>query len=868
MTENTNLTHAECQARATTVAVRTYRVELDLAGAPDPSVPTFRSRSTITFTAENDATWVDLIAERVVSATLNDAPLDVSAYDGARLPVTGLAAENELVVEADCVYSRSGEGLHRFTDPVDDQTYLYTHFEPTDARRLFANFEQPDLKARFTFVVTAPADWEILSGQPEVSRTTSGSTATVTFAETPPLSTYITAIAAGPYFRAEDTWRTTRADGSTQEIALGAFCRRSMAEHFHAEEIFTVTQQGLSFFDREFGYPYPWGKYDQIYVPEYNLGAMENPGLVTFTETYLHRGTATLDQQERRSNTTMHEMAHMWFGDLVTPRWWDGLWLKESFADLMGYDVNVAATEYKNAWTTFACGRKAWAYRQDQLPTTHPVVATIDDLEAARQNFDGITYAKGASALKQLMAYVGREAFFAGSREYFATHAYGSTELDDLLVCLERASGRDLKEWSQVWLETAGISELTPEVEHDGEGRITRLTIVQSATDPLTGEDVARPHRLVVGLYELVGDELRPARSIELDVTDGRTEVPDAVGVPGALVVVNDEDLTYAKVRLDEVSLAVAREHLSSLESNLTRALVWSSLWNATRDALLPASAFLDIVHAQAGTERDAALLAIVLEQARGAIVRYLPEGERAAAGARLVDTTRAGLRAAAPGSDAQQTWAKYLAHATGLSGSGLDDVRGLLDGSAVPEGLTVDADLRWECWQGLAAQDAATLAELDAALAADDTMTGRTAYLLARASRPAAEAKDEAWERATTDGQVTNDQLRSLVHGFNHPSGSPDPSYADRYFEALTEWWRTHTMTMAGILVAGLYPGGALAAGQEPERHPVVLQAQEWLDGHADAPKALRRIVVESLDDHLRALRAQRKAPVQQPAA
>ncbi|AKU18746.1 hypothetical protein VV02_08140 [Luteipulveratus mongoliensis] len=857
-----NLTHAECRQRATTVAVEGYRIEIDLAQAADADVKTFRSTSTITFTATTASTWIDLIADRVVSVTLNGQALDPASYDGARLPVSGLAERNELVVEADCVFSRDGQGLHRFTDPVDGKTYLYTHFEPTDARRLYANFEQPDLKAAFTFVITAPQDWQIVSGQAEESRTSTGDLATVTFEPTPRQSTYITAIAAGPYHRATDTWSIARADGSTQEVALGALCRQSMAEYFEAESIFEVTKQGLDFFDREFGYPYPWGKYDSIFVPEYNLGAMENPGLVTFTENYIHRGAATRAQKESRAEVILHEMSHMWFGDLVTPRWWDGLWLKESFADLMGYHVCEAATEFKDAWTTFASGRKPWAYRQDQLPTTHPIVATIDDLEAARQNFDGITYAKGASALKQLMAYVGRDAFFAGAREYFVQHAFDSTELDDLLGCLERSSGRDLKTWSRVWLETAGTSELTPVVDVDSEGRISRLTVQQVATDPLTGEAVSRPHRLVIGLYDVVDGSLRRTKAIETDISGDATEIPEAVGVSATLVLINDDDLSYAKVRLDATSLKTAHEHLATIESPLSRALVWTSLWNATRDAVLPAADFLDIVTAQASREPDSALMGTVLTNAKSAIESYLPVAQRDAARTRLVETCAAGLAAAAPESDAQLIWARHLTYAASTSSDGVDAVRGLLDGSAAPDGLSVDADLRWNAWASLAAQDAATAQELSGALAADDTMTGRTAYVLALASRPTADAKAAAWDKATTDDTVTNDHLRSLVQGFNHASGDPAPEYVERYFASIGDWWGSRTMVMASILARGLFPGGSLSEGQDPAEHPVVRQAQGWLEQHPDAPKALRRIVIELLDDLQRNLRAQATAP------
>jgi aminopeptidase N len=550
----------------------------------------------------------------------------------------------------------------------------------------------------------------------------------------------------------------------------------------------------------------------------------------------------------------LHEMAHMWFGDLVTPRWWDGTWLKESFADLMGYHVAEAATGFDGAWTTFAGRRKAWAYHQDQLPTTHPVVATVDDLEAARQNFDGITYAKGASVLKQLMAYVGEAEFFAGARDYFARHAYRNTELADLLDCLERSSGRDLRAWSRVWLETAGVSRLDPQVETGPDGRITRLAVVQTATDPAGGAPVDRPHRVVVGLYEHADGGLRRDRAIATDVVGARTEIPRAVGGPATLVLVNDDDLTYATVRLDRGSLATVRAHLAEIPAPLSRALVWSALWNATRDAELPAADYLDVAFGQVAREPTPDLLDTVLAEVATAIERYLPAAQRAAARARCVATCRAGLHGARPGSDAQLTWARHLVRAASTSPEGVAVVRGLLDGSEVPDGLPVDTDLRWACWAALAAQDAAPPAELDAALAADDTMTGRRAHLLAVASRPGSAARAATWRRATTDESLTNDQLRALVRGFAHPADPPAPGYAERYFASVTGWWAARTTAMATILARGLFPGGA--AGTDGPA--VVRQAHAWLDGHPDAPGALRRVVVEELDDLERALRAQ----------
>jgi aminopeptidase N len=837
---STNLTHAECRARAAALTVATYRVELDLSRAADPDAATFPSRTTVAFTSLGGPTWVDLIADRVTAARLDGRDLDVGGYDGARLQVPATGGAHELVVEAKCRYSRSGEGLHRFVDPADGATYLYTHFEPTDARRVFANFEQPDLKARFTFVVAAPDGWEVVSGQPESSRTAG----TVTFAPTPPQSTYLTALAAGPYHRVDDVWR---------DVPLGVLCRASMAEHLDPDAIVTITRQGLDFYDRAFGFPYPWGKYDSIFVPEYNLGAMENPGLVTFTEAFIHRGAATRADLARRAEVILHEMAHMWFGDLVTPRWWDDTWLKESFADLMGYHATAVATEFDGAWITFAARRKAWAYRADQLPTTHPIVATVGDLEAARQNFDGIAYAKGASVLKQLMAYVGEAAFFAGARDYFARHAYGSTGLADLLECLERSSGRDLRTWSRVWLETAGISRLEPLVETAADGTLARLAVTQTADDPATGEPVDRPHRVVIGLYD---GELERVRSIETDVAGPHTEIPHAAGGPTALVLLNDDDLTYAKVRLDPGSLATVREHLSAIPAPLSRALVWAALWDATRDAELPAPDYLDVAFRQVVREPAAELLDTVLGEIAAAVDGFLPAEARATARSRCVATCHAGLAAAEPGSDAQLTWARHLIRAAAASPDGIEAVRGLLDGNTAPDGLPLDADLRWQCWAALAAQDAATPAELDAELAADDTMTGRRMHLLATASRP--DAREATWRRATTDDTVTNDELRALVGGFNRPAEPPAPAYAERYFASLTGWWSTRTMTMATILARGLFPVATLGPGDRPEENPVVRQAHDWLAAHPDAPAALRRIVVEQLDDLERALRAQ----------
>ncbi|MET0783593.1 MAG: aminopeptidase N, partial [Leifsonia flava] len=492
-----NLTRIEAEERAGIVAVDSYDVTLDLTTGDE----TFRSETTVRFSAtEGASTFIDAITRTVHSVTLNGTALDpATVSDGVRIQLDGLAAENELTVVADAIYTNTGEGLHRFVDPVDDEVYLYSQFEVPDSRRMFAVFEQPDLKASFRFTVTAPAKWQMISNSatPEPVAVEGTDAATWSFAPTPRMSSYITALVAGPYsvVRSELTSR----DGRT--IPLGVFSRASLAEYLDSDYIFEKTRQGFAYFEEKFDFAYPFEKYDQMFVPEFNAGAMENAGAVTFTEAYVFRSKVTDAMRERRVVTILHELAHMWFGDLVTMKWWNDLWLNESFAEWASTMATAEATEWTEAWTTFAAMEKSWAYRQDQLPSTHPIVATINDLEDVLVNFDGITYAKGGSVLKQLVAWVGIDAFFTGVAAYFKKNAWGNTELVDLLSELETASGRDLSEWSKLWLETAGVNTLRPEIATDDSGVITGFTVLQSAA---ADYPTIRPHRLAIGFYTLV----------------------------------------------------------------------------------------------------------------------------------------------------------------------------------------------------------------------------------------------------------------------------------------------------------------------------------------------------------------------------
>ncbi|MEU5421749.1 aminopeptidase N [Streptomyces sp. NPDC020667] len=853
-----NLTREEARGRARLLAVDAYEVALDLRSAvgAGPENRTFRSVTTIRFRCSEPGagSFADLVAPSVTAVTLNGEELDPAAvFDGTRVALPSLAAENVLVVDAQCAYSRTGEGLHRFVDPEDGEVYLYTQYEPADARRVFANFEQPDLKAPFTFSVTAPAGWTVLSngeaaGEP---RSIGPTAATWDFVPTRPISTYITAVVAGPYHVVRDRYSRTFEDGTVLEIPLGALCRKGLARHFDADEIFTVTKQGLDFFHDHFDYPYPFGKYDQAFVPEYNIGAMENPGCVTFREEFVFRGKVTTSSYERRANVILHEMAHMWFGDLVTMEWWDDLWLKESFADFMGSFSQVEATRYDNAWITFANQRKSWAYRADQLPSTHPVTADIRDLEDAKLNFDGITYSKGASVLKQLVAYVGRDAFFEGARRYFKRHAYGNTRLTDLLAVLEETSGRDMAGWSRSWLQTAGVNSLTPLVTCDAADRVTELAIVQEAPE---GHPTLRPHRVAVGLYrrrESDGALARYARA-EVDVAGPRTVVTELAGAERPeLVLVNDDDLTFCKIRFDEVSLDTLRRHLGELTDPLARALCWSALWNLTRDGLMPARDFTGLVERFAGAETEIGVLQMVQNWAQSALVHYATPEWRDAGGRALAGSALRELRLAEPGSGHQLAWARFFAQMA-TAESDLQLLRELLDGAGKIDGLEVDQELRWAFLGTLAARGAADESALTAELARDNTASGKRHQVRCLAARPSAEVKAEAWAAVVESDTLSNALAEATIAGWNQPGQRPLLApYAERYFKEIERIWRERSIEIAMAVVRGLFP---MLQG---DRRTLDL-TDEWLSAHEDAAPALRRLVLEARDDLARALRAQ----------
>ncbi|WP_026818489.1 aminopeptidase N [Arthrobacter castelli] len=869
-----NLSRNEAARRSQLISVQSYDISLDLRTAPDPDAAGFTTQSIITFTCGEPGagTFLDFIGAGVHSVMLNGRAqdLDEVVSDG-RIALENLAAENQVTVTATGLYSRSGEGMHRFVDPADGRTYLYTQYEPADARRVFANFEQPDLKGRYSFHVIAPDDWTTASNGALAQRTKLTSVNGLSrwdFAETEPISTYITTVLAGPYFSADDAWSRELPDGTTLDIPLTVFSRSSLADSFDTDNIFDLTKRGLDFFHDLFGVPYPFGKYDQAFVPEYNLGAMENPGLVTFTEAYIFRSRATDAQYQGRATTIMHEMAHMWFGDLVTMFWWDDLWLKESFADYMGTLAVAEATEWDSAWVSFANGRKAWAYLQDQLPTTHPIVADITDLEAAKQNFDGITYAKGASVLKQLVAYVGFESFIAGSRQYFADHAFGNTSLNDLLDALSASSGRDLTEWSRQWLQTSGISTLEAKVkEHDGV--VQEVTVAQDAVDPVSGQQQPRPHRLKLGCYNFDGDRLIRTDSAEADISGATTPVSELTGTRRpALLLVNDEDLTYAKVRFDDVSLATISGHLSDIDDVLARALCWSGLWNMARDSVLPAQDYVSAVERHAPAETDVGVTQNLLLNARTAIERYTSVEARDEVRDRHMAAVVEQMQLAPAGSDQQLAWARAAAALGRSTDSHSEYFAQLLSADATIDGLVLDPELRWKFLQALTANGRTTEALLLEELEADNTASGRAGFTSAMAARPFESVKREAWNQAVHGNELSNELLSATIDGFNQgPRHLLDP-YTASYFDVIEDVWQTKSIELASRIVRGLFPSGQDQGSTPPASHPVAVKAEAWLRDHGDAPAALRRIVIEQRDHLLRALAAQAKSAATTPAA
>jgi aminopeptidase N len=855
-----SLTRVAATERAALLTVESYDIELDLTGGPAG----FRSVTSIRFRSATPdaATFVEVRPTTLLGVRLNGTELDPAALDDNQFALTGLLPDNTLVVEAEMAYSNTGEGLHRFVDPADGNTYLYAMSGIDNAQRIFACFDQPDLKAPVTLSVVAPPDWTV-AGNGELAAT--AVPGRWEFAATPPLATYFVSLIAGPYHLLR---------GEHDGIPLGVYCRRSLAEYLDrdADEIFTVTRQCLDRLHELFDVRYPFGKYDQAFVPEFNMGAMENPGLVTFRDDYLYRSAVTDAERETRAGTIAHEMAHMWFGDLVTLCWWDDLWLNESFAEYFGTRVTAEATRFGWAWTTFALRRKAWGYAADQRPSTHPVAPSeVPDAAEALSNLDGISYAKGASVLRQLVAWLGDEAFLAGLRGFFAAHRFGNATLADLLAALSASTGRDLTGWAEVWLRQPQLNTLRAEVRLRDDGHYAEVAVVQSAPP---GHPLLRPHRIGVGLYDFAdptdpglaqssdttatdgvdgsagaGSGVRLRRRIEVDldpvVDGGRTVLDQLTGQPAArLLLLNDGDLTFAKVRLDEGSAAAVPLALPGLSDPLARALLWSETLDAVTDGERPVSHLLALIVAALPAEPELIVVQDVLNRTRPLLDRYLGPDVRPAALEQLAGACDRLLVAAPPGGSRQ------LAAARGLIGAAVDSgvLAGWLAGENVPVGLVVDAELRWAVLRRLTVLGAVGEPEIAAEQAADPSASGAERAATCRAALPDPAAKDRAWRLVTCDTTLSNRLLEANAAGFWQPEQAElTASYVERYFAEMPEAARRRTPWVADQVAGLAYPRYAVA-GRTRELAAALLARD-------DLPPGLRRVVTDADDDLRRAL-------------
>lgn len=856
-----NLTRVEAEERKAVVeAPIHYHVDLDLTVGPK----NFGSKALICFNAqEGSSTFLDLIADEVTAIELNGTPLDpAKAYQDNRIELTGLKTKNEVTVTALCRYSNTGEGLHRSVDPSDGNIYLYSQFEVPDARRVYAVFDQPDLKATFDFKVLAPASWIVTSNMPEASVEddpretldgTLGEKPNETsrlwkFQPTPVMSSYLTAICAGPYAQ----WHTEYHNEDGRTVPMAQYCRQSLAEAFakDVDYLFDITKKGFAFYAKTWGVPYPYAKFDQIYVPEYNAGAMENIGMVTIRDSYVFESKVTDALAERRVVTVLHELAHMWFGDYVTMKWWNDLWLNESFAEFTSTLATAEATEWHDAWATFCSGEKSWALRQDQLPTTHPIVAPINDLNDTYVNFDGITYAKGASVLKQLAFYVGRQQFFAGINNYLNRHAYSNATLADLLHELENTSGRDLKAWSAKWLEESGINTIAASVQEGRNGTIAELKLTQTAP---ADHPVLRPHRLAVGFYneDKASGTIVRTDQFELDVDGETTLVQSAEGKKRpAFILVNDDDLTYTKIRFDAESQAFAEANLHRFDDALARAVTWLAFWDMTRDGEFPAERFVDMTLRLLATETESTTFRYALACMSTTAHHYVAPARREEVLRHVAAELWTLANAAEAGSDTQfQLITAYLGYGEEGDAAFAANAHGLLDGTVTLDGLDIDNNFTWTIVNALASVNEFGDSDIEAQLAKRDTTENREFALGARAVKATAEAKEWAWNEALNNSELTNAQLEAVARGF---SATPRPDLAEpfaaRYFETVDWIWANKTYHMAEALLNGLYPGYADPA-------TLTKLGDAWLEEHFAADNALKRLIVENVASSHRTL-------------
>ena len=831
------LTRDEAEARAERVSDVAYAIDLEF----EVGAKAFRGDTTVTFEHRGGALFLEWIGGRIERFEVNGAVTD-PRWDGVRisLPADALAdGRNEVRVVYERPYDHTGEGLHQFVDPADGNEYLYTQFEPYSAHRVFPCFDQPDIKATYTVSVTAPAGWRVVtSGRPAGTEQAADGRTRHLFAETAPFSTYLLAVCAGPFHVVTD---------EHEGIPLGLLCRASLAGHLDAEPLFDLTKRGLDFFSSFFDQPYPFGKYDQVFVPEFNWGGMENVATVTYTDTVVFRDPPTEDQLRRRAEYFMHEMAHMWFGDLVTLRWWSDLWLNESFASFVGY-MALERVGWSAVWQDFNYRMKLWAYREDQRPTTHRIADDVPSTAETFLNFDGITYGKGASVLKQLVAAIGEDAFRDGMRTYFRRHRFGNASLADFLAALQEGSGIDLVHWAARWLKAPSLNTIAAEWEEEG-GTITRFDLVQTAPEE---HPVLRPHTLEVGLTS--GGR---TRAIPVAFDRDRHSVDDAVGLPAPdFVYPNVGDFAYAKVALDPVSLDWARRELGTIDDPLLRLQVWSSLWEMVRDGRWPSVDYLDLVRRVLVADADPTIVQMVAATATAAIGRYVPEDRIDAEAHRFVTAARKAIDLAPPG-DMRVLWARALLRLAVTP----EDARLAASLVDVPlPGLAVDQDMRWTVairWMALGLDGAAE--RLASEASRDDSDRGRRAVLTARAAAPDPAAKDDVWERLHNHGYDSLALAMAAAAGFwrRRQRAIVEP-FVPRFFENLPGLFDEWEAEAARSYYRTFFPDYRIEASTR--------EAVAGVLARPEVGPMLRRLLVETDDDLRRAITAREVAAAPAP--
>jgi aminopeptidase N len=836
--EHDRLTQEEARRRAEVISDVRYELHLDL----ESGAKTYAGDCTIRFTREGGGeTFLDFTGSVIERFVVNDVEHDpVWRENRLALAAEWLAPVNEIRIQYVNSYDHSGEGFHQFVDPEDDAEYLYTQFEPFSAHRMFPCFDQPDLKATYELAVTAPPDWLVMTASRPVGTDTAADGRTRhAFETTVPFSTYLLSVVAGPY-------RSVTSDHNG--IPLGLYCRASLVDYLDADDLLTLTAAGIDFFGEFFGHPYPFTKYDQIFVPEFNWGGMENVGNVTYSDRYLFRDPPTETQRLGRVEVFLHELAHMWFGDLVTMEWWNDVWLNESFATYMAYLGIERVTEFSDGWQDFQADMKLWAMEEDQLPTTHRIADHVPTTDETFLNFDGITYGKGASALKQLVAAIGEETFRTGMRAYFARFAYGNATLSDFLTTVGEGSGTDLRAWSAAWLETPSLNTLSVEwSSSDGELRTMRLLQDSPAAYP-----VARPHVTDVAIVREAADALE-IESHRVEISEAEQPMPLVGGAAPVLVFPNHGDHTYAKITLDPVSLDFAQHRLDEIVDPLLRQQLWTALWDMVRDQRFSSNDYLELVEAKLVTESNLHIIKVVTNTATAAIHRYVPETRRIAETSRFVAAGRRALDAAPPG-DPRVLWLRAVLRVAETPAD-LAVVSEVVDGESGVEGLPIDQDMRWALAVRTSAaggEDAADRAEREAAR--DPSDRGRQSLLSVQTAVPSEASKEEAWARIHGDGYGSLQLDRAAMAGFNWASQAELlKPYVGMFFDSLAGIFETREHEAAKAYFSGLAPRYRVDEG-------AIRRARAVLD-HVDGPPQLERLLIELVDRQERALAVRRFA-------